>query len=179
MKKGINLSLGRKRVDGALHKFFVASVSIFLITVVVSIGLIIYRLVLKTSFDSLDQKEQEINSQLLTMTEKNDKLIETKSRIADIRKILINRSPITTRMNIISEVIPQGAQVNGITGDEISMKLNLESENLNTLNDLIEQKIAEVASDKKRRIKRAEMSSFGLNPKTLKYSIDLGITFEK
>ena len=72
MKKGINLSLGRKRSDGVLRKFFAVSVGVFLITVVISIGLIAYRLILKVSFDALDQQEQQVNSQLLALTEKND-----------------------------------------------------------------------------------------------------------
>lgn len=178
MKKGINLSLGRKRVNGDLRKFFVVSVGIFLITVVISIGLIIYRLVLKASFEAMDQKEQLINSQLLTLVEKNDKLIETKSRISEIKKIIVNRSPITTRMGIIAETVPGEATINGITGNQKEMELNLESDSLNALNDLVEQKINEVASDKKKRIKKVEMKSFGLNPKTLKYNISLGITFD-
>lgn len=178
MKKGINLSLGRKRSDGVLRKFFAVSVGVFLITVVISIGLIAYRLILKVSFDTLDQQEQQVNSQLLVLTEKNDKLLETKSRITDIKKIIAKRSPITTRMGIISETVPVETSINGITGNEKEMELNLESESLNSINDLIEQKVNEVATDKKKGIKKVEMKSFGLNPKTLKYTISLGITFE-
>ncbi len=178
MKKGINLTLGRKRVDSALRKVFVASIGLFFVTVVVSLGLLTYSLILKSSFDSLDQKEQQLNGELLGLTEKNDKFTETKSRIGEIKKILTFRAPIITRMDILSETIPPDAEVNSITGNDIDMELNLESDSLSSLNDLVEQKIAQIASDKKKRIKKAEMKSFGLNPKTLKYNIALGITFE-
>ncbi len=178
MKQGINLSLGRKRVDNALKKIFYVTAGAFIFTVVISLSLIIYRLVLKGMYDSLDQKEQKLNIQLLTMQDKKDKLIETKSRIADIQKVLSKRSPIVNRLETVSSVISSDSTVDAINGTDTDMQLTLESENLATLNDLIEAKIADLASDKKRGIKKIEMRSFGLNPKTLKYSLTFGVTFK-
>lgn len=177
MKQGINLSLGRKRVDGALRKIFMVSAGIFCLTVVVSLGLIIFRLVLKSAYDSLDQKEQLVNSQLLAMQDKKDKLIETKSRISDIQKVLGKRSPVITRINSISSIVPTDADVDALNGSDSDLQITLETDNLSSLNDLMEQKIAALASDKKRGIKKIEMISFGLNPKTLRYNITFGITF--
>jgi hypothetical protein len=178
MKQGINLSLGRKRVDNALKKIFYVTAGTFILTVVISLSLIIYRLVLKGMYDSLDQKEQKLNTQLLAMQDKKDKLIETKSRIADIQKVLSKRSPIVNRLETVSGVISSDSTVDAINGTDTDMQLTLESENLATLNDLIEAKIADLASDKKRGIKKIEMRSFGLNPKTLKYSLTFGVTFK-
>ncbi len=178
MKKGINLSLGRKRVDTLLRKVFVGSVAVFCLVFVVAIVLIAYRLILKTTFDGLDLKEQELNSQLLALTDKRDKLLETKSRITEIKKVLSSRAPVTTRMQTISEVVPIGASVNGLSGADDEMEISLESENLSSLNELIEQKITEIAQDQKKGIKKVELRSFGLNPKTSLYLVALGITFE-
>ena len=179
MKKGINLALGRKRVDNALKKVFYVTVTIFALTVVVSIILIAYRLLLKSSFDTLDQKEQQLNSQLLSMQDKRDKLIETKSRLADIKQIISKRSPITARIDTVTQVMPVDAQINGLSGDKDAFQITLESENLSSLNDLLEQKMAQLGLDKKKGIKKIEMSNFGLNPKTLLYTITFNVTFNK
>lgn len=178
MKQGINLSLGRKRVDNALKKFFYITAGVFCFTVVISLGLIIYRLVLRGVYDSLDQKEQKLNSQLLAMQDKKYKLIEIKSRIIDVQKVLSKRSPVVSRLDSISGVIPQDSEVDSINGTDTEMQVTLESESLSSLNDLIESKIAQLASDKKRGIKKIDMRSFGLNPKTLRYSLTFGITFK-
>ena len=177
MKQGINLTLGRKRVDSALKKVFYVTAGIFCFTVIISIGLIIYRLVLKSTYDSFDQKEQHLNTQLLAMQDKKDKLIETKSRISDVQKVLGKRSPIVARIDAISGIIPSDSQVDSINGTDTDMQITLESENLSSLNDLVEERVATLANDKKKGIKKIEMRSFGLNPKTLKYNITFGITF--
>lgn len=177
MKKGINLSLGRKRVDTFFRKIFVASAALFCIVVVISILLITYRLILKATYDSLDQKEQQLNGQLLALTDKKDKLLETKSRIVEIKKILASRAPVTARMQTITEIVPLDSTVSGLSGTDEDMEVSLESESLASLNALIEQKVIEIAQDKKKGIKKVEMQSFGLNPKTLNYSVSITISF--
>lgn len=177
MKRTINLTLGRKRVDNALKKIFYATVVVFSISVVVSLGLITYRLILKGTYDALESREQEFNSQLLAQQEKKDKLLEIKSRISEIRKILSNRAPMTVRLDTLSSIVPPTSQVNSLAGDDVDVQMTIESEDLSSLSELLEQKIAELASDKKKGIKRIEMRSFGLNPKTLKYNISFGIEF--
>jgi Tfp pilus assembly protein PilN len=177
MKKGINLTLGRKRVDSALRKMFYTTIVIFFLTVIVSIGLIIYRLILRSSFDALDTKEQKLNEQLLSMQDKRDKFIETKSRLTDIKQILTKRSPITIRVDTVSQVVPADSQVNGLSGDKDELHITLESENLSSLNDLFEQKMEALAMDKKKGIKKIELQAFSLNPKTLMYSTTFGVTF--
>lgn len=177
MKKGINLTLGKKSVDNVLRKFFFAAVAVFCFSVLISFSLIVYRLVLKSSFDALDKKEQMLNEQILALQDKRDKLIETKGRLDDIKKILSKRLPMSARVSSLTAIIPEEVDVNSISGTDTEMQLSLESDNLATLNELVEQKISLVAQDKKRRIKKIQMQSFTLNPKTLKYSVNFVITF--
>lgn len=177
MKQGINLSLGRKRVDYALRKFQYAAIAAFCICVVISLVLIAYRLILKGSFEDLTRREEVINAKLLGIQEKRDKFLETKSRLIDVRSMLTKRSPMTARLETITNVVPTDSTVNSLNGTEEDLQIALESENLVSLNDLLEQKINELTADKKRGIKKIEMHSFGLNPKTLKYNITFGITF--
>ena len=82
-----------------------------------------------------------------------------------------------SRVASLTEVIPEDVTVGSISGTDTDIQISLESDNLSTLNDLVEQKIAALAQDKKRRIKKIQMLSFGLNPKTLKYSVTFTITF--
>lgn len=177
MKQGINLTLGKKSVDNALRKVFFASVALFCLTILISFSLIVYRLILKNSFDDLDRKEQKLNQQILGMEEKRDKLVETKGRLDDIRKIIARRLPMSARITSLSQVIPEDVTVNNISGTDVNIQISLESDNLSTLNDLVEQKIVALAQDKKKKIKKIQMQSFGLNPKTLKYSITFAIVF--
>lgn len=177
MKKGINLTLGKKSVDNALNKVFFVSVALFCLTILVSFSLIVYRLILKNSFDELDKKEQKFNQQILGMEDKRDKLIDMKGRLDDIRKIISRRLPMNSRITSLSELIPEDVTVNNISGTDVDIQIALESDNLSTLNDLVEQKIVDLAQDKKKKIKKIQMQTFGLNPKTLKYSITFSIIF--
>ncbi len=177
MKQSINLTSARKSVDSALRKILLASIAIFCLTIIISFSLIVYRLVLKSTFDGLDAKEQQLNSQLLAMVDKRDKLLETKSRISDITKIIAKRAPITNRLDTINSIAPADAQVDSISGSDKDLIINFQSSDLSALNTLIEQKITELASDKTKSIKKVSMSSFGLNPKLQKYHIALEVIF--
>ena len=65
MKQTINLASGRKNVDSALRKVFIASVAVFCVTILFSFSLIAYRLFLKNSYEELDSKEKELNQKIL------------------------------------------------------------------------------------------------------------------
>lgn len=178
MKQGINLSLGRKRVDYALRKFYYASIVAFCLCVILSLSLITYRLILKGFYEDLSRREEAINAKLLGIQEKKDKFLETKSRLADARSVISKRSPVINRINTFSQIIPTDSVINSLNGSDESIRITLESDNLVSLNDLLEQKIEQLASDRKKGISKIEMRSFGLNPKTLKYSISFEIFFK-
>lgn len=177
MKKSINLSLGKKRVDNALRKVFIISAGVFILLVVVSIGLIIYRLVLKNTFDSLDAKERGIDQELLTLQLKKTKLLETKQRIGDINRIITKRAPTAVRINSMSQFVPEDVEVESLNGTDKEIVISLESENLDSLNQLLEEKVAQLALDKGKGISTVNMQRFGLNPKTLKYSVSFSVKF--
>lgn len=177
MKQNINLSLGRKKVDHALQKIFILSAAFFIVSVLISIGLIMYGLVLKTSYAALEQKEANVDTQLLSLQEKKIKLTEVKSRLADIKKIIAKRSPTTSRIGLVSGVLPPEATINSLSGSSHTVDINLESDSLASLNELIESKITEFARSKKGGIKKVEMNGFALNARTLNYSVTLSIEY--
>lgn len=177
MRKSINLSLGQKRVDTVLRKIYIGTIISFCVVVAVSLGLIGYRLVLKGSYEALDSREQQLNSQLLTMVEKRDKMLEIKSRLNEVKKIVSTRSPTTKRLETVSSIVPSDSEVKGVSGNEDTIDISLESESIASLNDLIELKIEELTSDRGKGVKKVQMHSFGLNPRTHKYTVSLGIEF--
>lgn len=177
MKQGINLTLGRKRVDYALRKISIVAIGFFFVTVVASLSLIAYRLVLRGTFNSLEAEERLLNSQLLANQEKRDKYIETKTRLVDVKNILAKRSPITVRLDTLEQVVPPASEVTSITGSNEELQITIESEDLLSLNELVEQKIQQVSEERQKGIKKVDMKSFGLDPKTLRYYMTLGISF--
>ena len=178
MRKGINLTSEQKKANGLLRSVFYGSSAFFVVAVIIAIVLIAYRLFLSVSLSETVKKEEEVNAQLLQLQTKKDKFLETHSRLKDIRKILSKRSTITLKVADLTQVVPEDASILSINGSDEEISLSVQSENLESLNDLIEQKINQVASDKKKGIKKIEMNSFRLNPKTLLYKVDFGVTFK-
>lgn len=177
MKKGINLAFGTKKVDKVFQKAFAVSVVFFVAVVVVSIGLIGYRLILKSTFDNLEAQEQQLNQQVLALVEKRDKYLETKSRLKDIQNIINRRSPTTVRIDTVTGFIPTTAIIDALSGDEDAITISIASDDLASLNDLIEQKLIEVSEDRQKGIKKVDMSSFGLNPRSLLYEASFTVSF--
>ena len=178
MKKSINLSSGRKKVDTALRKIFIITVVAFIAMVIISLILLAYRLFLKSNYDNLESKEQELNEKLLRLEEKKSKITETKLRIVDVRKVLSKRAPTTIRINTISSFILEDIEINRLSGKDNEMSFDIQSDSIATLNLLLEQKIEEIAADKKTGIKKIIMKRFGLSPKTLTYSVSFTVQFK-
>ena len=178
MRKGINLTSEQKKANGLLKRIFYASSAFFVITVIVAIVLIAYRLFLSVALSEVTKKEEATSAQIMQFQTKRDKFLETRSRLKDIRKILSKRSTITLKIADLTQIVPEDASLVSINGSNDEISLSVSSSSLTTLNDLIEQKVIQAASDKKRGIKKIEMKSFRLNPKTLLYQVDFDVTFK-
>jgi hypothetical protein len=178
MRKGINLTSEQKKANGVLKSIFYVSTAFFAVTVIVAIVLIAYRLFLSISLSDVTKKEEGVNAQLLQLQTKKDKFLETHSRLKDIKNILSKRSTITLKVSDLAQVVSNDASILSINGSDKEISLGVESGSLETLNDLIEQKVNQVASDKKKGVKKIEMKSFRLNPKTLLYQVDFAVTFK-
>lgn len=178
MRKGINLTSAQKKTNGVLKRIFYVSAAFFAVTVIIAIVLIAYRLFISISLSEATKKEQGINASLLQLQTKKDKFLETRLRLKDIRKILAKRSSITLKVADLTQIVPEDASILSINGSDEEISLSVESSSLETLNDLIEQKVNQIDSDKKKGIKKIEMKSFRLNPKTLLYQVDFDITFK-
>lgn len=177
MNRGINLSQGSKRSSTTLKKSFYISVGLFCLVVIASLCLIVYRLILKGFYDNLEVREQILNSQLLLIQDKRDKFYETKKRISEIRNIISKRSSVTARVQTLAEFVPVDSTLTSLSGDAKELSFSLQSESIASLNELIEKKIIEFGSDKKKGVSKIEMQSFGLNPKTLQYNVSLQVVF--
>jgi len=178
MIKGINLTSGQKKTNGVLKNIFYVSSAFFAITVIVALALIAYRLFLSISLSDITKKEAGTTASLLKLQVKRDKFLEIHSRLKDIRGILSKRSTITLKATDLAQVVSGDASLLSINGSDQEISLSVESPSLEALNDLIEQKVNQVALDKKKGIKKIEMESFRLNPKTLLYQVDFSVTFK-
>jgi hypothetical protein len=178
MKSGINLTTGRKQVNAIYKKAFYISVGIFAFTVVISIALIGYRLILNNSFNSLSNQEQTLNSQILSLQEKMTKYVQTQQRLKDARTIIAKRSATNQKIDEVTKIVSGSAQLTDISGSDDSVEMTVQSDNLASLNDLMEQKILELSKDKKKGIKKIDIESFGLNPKTLIYQAVFEVDFK-
>lgn len=178
MRKGINLTSEQRKANGVLRSIFYVSSAFFAVTVIIAIVLIAYRLFISISLSDVTKKEEGINAQLLQLQTKKDKFLETHLRLKNIRSILSKRSIITLKVTELTQIVPEGASILSINGSDEEISLSVQSDSLETLNNLIEQKVNQIASDKKKGIKKIEMKSFRLNPKTLLYQVDFGVTFK-
>lgn len=177
MRRSINLLSGKKQVDSIFKKILYGSVALFSVVVLVSLGLIAYRLVLRSTYTDLENREIAVDTQFASLKAKKDKLVETKTRLTDIKKIIAARAPVTTRINALSEVVPPASTITALSGDNEEMQIIIETDDLASLNELIELKAEELAKDKKRGIKRIELRTFEINPHNLRYTISFGIEF--
>lgn len=177
MRRGINLAHGKKPTDKLLKRAYSISIVLFAGSVLVAIILLAYRLILNISFNSLSTKEDSIRSQVLALQVKRDKYIETKARLSEISKIINRRSTTPFKVDTLTSIVPSDTLVSGVSGSDTEIDLSVTADNLASLNDLIEQKIIQLASDKKKGIKKVELRSFGLDTKTLGYKLTLAVTF--
>lgn len=177
MKKSINLSHGRKRVATYFRQIFYISVGLFCLVVLITIGLTGYKLVQRNVYSNLEITDREHDAVLTSLKVKREKYIETQKRLVDIQTVIAKRPPTTVRLATISEILPGDATVDTIAGTEEEMDITINSESLSSLSVLLDERIDQVAGDKKKGVKKVEMKSFGLNPKTLLYSVSLRVTF--
>lgn len=177
MKSSINLSLAKRQNDIFYKRILYIVAGIFLLTVIVSIGLLIFRIFLNSSFQKLSAQEQDLNQQLKNLLPKKEKFRETEKRLGDIRKVISTRSQITNQVNTLSSIISDDLSLSGINGTENVIQMSVVSDNLSNLNDLVQNKAISLAQDKKKGVQKIEMDSFTLNPKTHQYTVVFGVTF--
>ncbi len=177
MKKEINLTLGRKKESTLSKRVLLGASVLFSVVVIISIGILSYRLVLSTKLSSLSNNEETLIIQLNSLREQRDKMLTIKERLEESQRIIGKRLNITSKFDELATIIPQKATLETFTGTDEEIELQVESDSLDSLGELINEKISTLTTDKKRGIKKIEMKNFMLNPTTKVYSVIFGITY--
>ncbi len=177
MKNSINL-VSKRQAPNRFHKrFFIAGLSFFSVTFLLSVGVIGYQFLLSEQLATLKSEESVLISQVNSDPEKKIKFLTIRERLTEIQKVIARRQDVNSRINAISEVVPGDIGINVIEGDEEEMRVRVAADNLSSLNNLIEERIEEFALEQGKTVKRIEMTSFGLNSNSLLYEATFVIEF--
>lgn len=179
MKSGINLTLTRPPSDSAAQKIMVGSVVIFSIAVLLAAAVLAYRFSIQLQVTNLIDEEQSLNSQLNAMATKRDQYKITKDRLEDIQTVLAMRDGVNARIDTATEIVPAGSDIDDVGGTLEEVSFEVTSPDLASMNTMMEQKISEIASDKKKGIQTIELQTFNLDTSTKTYRGLFKVTFAK
>lgn len=177
MKSSINLVSKRTRPSVFHKRFLIVSVTLFSIVFLVSAGLIAYRLLLQTQLSDLKSEEASLIAVVNQNPEKKVKFLTIRERLAEIQSIISERKNLNTRIASVGNTLPVDVEVSLIEGDETTVKVRVTADDLVSLNNLIEQRIEEYATEQNKIVKRIEMTSFNVNSSSLQYEANFTIEF--
>lgn len=178
MKKEINLSIGQRKDNTLSRRIVLGSSIVFSVVVFITLGILSYRLFLTNQLSNLASEEESLQGQLNAIKEQRDKFVIVKERLGEAKRILARRLDITGKYDDVAGIVPAQASLETFNGDEEEVELRVESENLESLSQLINEKITTLAEDKKKGVQKIEMKSFLLNPVTKNYSVVFGVTYK-
>lgn len=179
MKTSINLAT-KKRAPSVLHqKVFVGSVIFFSTVFVLSAGVIGYRFYLSNQISVLKSEEARLIGQVNSNPEKKIKFLTVRDRISLIQKVINTREDINSKISEVTTILPANIDVGQVKGESEKISFRVDSDSLESLNLLIENKIEEYVAANSKTVKRIEMNSFKLNNSSLKYEANFTVEFNK
>lgn len=177
MKTGINLISPSQKKTFHGKRLIYASVGTFSLVFLTAIVLLSYRLFLNAKLGNLTEEETAQTQKINALQEKKVKFLIIHDRLASIQKLLKGRDDVNNKISIVKNVIPNDVVISALDGDPEEVTLSVESESLESLNNLIEEKIMQIQTTNKKAIKRIEMKSFRLIPERLTYSATFLVEF--
>ncbi len=177
MKTGINLISPSQKKTFHGKRFVYGSVGIFSLVFLIAIVLLSYRLFLNARLGNLTDEETVQMQKINALQEKKVKFLIIHDRLASIQKLLKGRVDVNNKISIVKNVIPADVTIAALDGNPDAVTISVESESLESLNDLIEEKIMQIQITNKKAIKRIEMKSFRLIPERLAYSATFLVEF--
>lgn len=177
MKTSINLVSKKRRPSEFHRRFFLASIIFFSVVFISSAGLVGYRLVLQIQMEELTAEEAQLTSDVNSDPEKKVKFLTVRERLSEIQDIMNKRQNLNTRVESVAQTLPADVGVRLIESDENIVKVRVSASDLVSLDNLIDQRIEEYASERNRGVKRVELTGFSLNPENLLYEASFTIEF--
>lgn len=173
MSDGVNLLTIEKKKEKKFGNFFTGSLLILVIMILISIGLLMYMIFLKTSFAGVTQAEGKALSTLNSYSSKRIKLQTLSERLTSIEKIIPENTKFSERISFIVKSFPPQFEVDGINVDGASLTVTLIASNLEALNSYINKDLHALVRKKNSDIKNVSIQNFGINPARGSYSTSI------
>ena len=173
MKADINLALGalvesaqKSRLLRILRITALASITLILIA---SVSL--FLLINSISPDKIKKEKDQILFSIKFLNERQAKIAIVNSKIADISKILDNRTNYESEINTFLEKIPNDVSINSFEIDKAKVAITASSDSLSSIDSMLNTFIEMTA--KKQIIKSLTIGSLTSDQKSGNYSLSI------
>lgn len=156
----INLTSNKATQKKQASKFLIGSLIIFLVVFVTGAALVIYSFLLKSQGTKLEEEKAQIKSSISVYALQKEKLSTLTERLANIRRIISQRSSIDSKVELILSTVPTNLGIDKINADDIKISINLSSSDLATFDTLLEERIPMLTQNKNLEVGRVDIGSF-------------------
>lgn len=170
-------SLKKTRLSNSYSPFFLVSIIVFILIFLGAFSILVYVFTLKNNLSNAQFQENQLNDHLQEIAPELVNALFLKDRLSNINKITTFRTRLDVQISSLLAVLPQDVIVSAIIGDSKSLKLSVISDNLNSLNTLIEERIKKFASNNNLKIKRIDSNGLTLDQARSLYVLTFLIQF--
>jgi len=144
--------------------------SIIFITV---ISILLFVLINQISPDKVKKQEDKILFSIKSLHERQAKIAIVNSKIADISKILDERTNYDSEMNTFLEKIPNDVSINSLEIDKAKVTITVSSNSLSSIDKILNSFFEMIA--KKQIIKSITIQSLSSDQRSSTYSLSLKV----
>ena len=144
--------------------------SIIFITV---ISILLFVLINQISPDKVKKQEDKILFSIKSLHERQAKITIVNSKIADISKILDERTNYDSEMNTFLEKIPNDVSINSLEIDKAKVTITVSSNSLSSIDKILNSFFEMIA--KKQIIKSITIQSLSSDQRSSTYSLSLKV----
>lgn len=178
MKNSINLASEQKEVTShVVRRLFLYSIFVFAGAFILTATLLSYNFFLKSQLSSLQSDTDKIKLQITTLSSTEAKVVALKERLSSAEKLINTRTDLGAKTASILNIIPQNLSIESVNAGEKSVTIRVTSDNLFSLNSLIEEGIITLIKNKSYGITKADLSAFKVDTKNGNYSLSFQLFF--
>lgn len=155
--------------------FFSISLLFLLISIIVSVGLLLYTTYLNSRISSLSNEKTEVLKQMAIVEPQRIKYLTVKERLRSIGPILLNNTAFSTAYTQLENAIPSGLSISDIDIQKDTVTLTLATNDLVSVNTFLNDNLKALVS-KKSLIKAVTINSFTVGKANDGYN--LGVTLQ-
>ncbi len=175
MKTDINLASGVLVESAGKNKTLkilrITGISSIIFITVISI--LLFVLINQISPDKVKKQEDKILFSIKSLHERQAKITIVNSKIADISKILDERTNYDSEMNTFLEKIPNDVSINSLEIDKAKVTITVSSNSLSSIDKILNSFFEMIA--KKQIIKSITIQSLSSDQRSSTYSLSLKV----